>query len=243
MPLSKNDLRDFSSLHRKIKRQKLGLFIVEGKKNCLELVKSNFEVVCICTTDPNNADFVNAMQITTKEAKRISHLKNPSPYIAIAKIPEVNYKIEKKPILIYLDQINDPGNLGSILRTLDWFGFNQVICSLQTVDAYNSKTVMASMGSIFRINVIYKEFKSVIKELSSYKIVTTQINGESLYKHAIQKKSIIVFGNEANGISKHIERLSEQQIKIPKFGHAESLNVTTSVGIVVNEIKRLSFKS
>lgn len=242
MPLSKNDLRDFSSLHRKTKRQELGLFIVEGKKNCLELVKSNFEVLCICTTDSNNADFVDAIQITTKEATRISHLKNPSPYIAIVKIPEVNYKIEKKPILFYLDQINDPGNLGTIVRTLDWFGFNQVICSPHTVDAYNSKTVMASMGSVFRVNVIYKEFKTVLEEFSSHKIVTTQMNGNNIYNHAIQQSSIIVFGNEANGISKQIENLSDVQLQIPKFGKAESLNVSISVGIVANEIKRLSFK-
>ena len=242
MPLSKNDLRDFSSLHRKTKRQELGLFIVEGKKNCLELVKSNFEVLCICTTDSNNADFVDAIQITTKEATRISHLKNPSPYMAIVKIPEVNYKIEKKPILFYLDQINDPGNLGTIVRTLDWFGFNQVICSPHTVDAYNSKTVMASMGSVFRVNVIYKEFKTVLEEFSSHKIVTTQMNGNNIYNHAIQQSSIIVFGNEANGISKQIESLSDVQVQIPKFGKAESLNVSISVGIVANEIKRLSFK-
>ena len=242
MPLSKNDLRDFSSLHRKTKRQELGLFIVEGKKNCLELVKSNFEVLCICTTDANNADFVDAIQITTKEATRISHLKNPSPYIAIVKIPEVNYKIEKKPILFYLDQINDPGNLGTIVRTLDWFGFNQLICSPHTVDAYNSKTVMASMGSIFRVNVIYKEFKTVLEEFSSHKIVTTQMNGNNIYNHAIQQSSIVVFGNEANGISKQIENLSDVQLQIPKFGKAESLNVSISVGIVANEIKRLSFK-
>ena len=242
MPLSKNDLRDFSSLHRKTKRQELGLFIVEGKKNCLELVKSNFEVLCICTTDANNADFVDAIQITTKEATRISHLKNPSPYIAIVKIPQVNYKIEKKPILFYLDQMNDPGNLGTIVRTLDWFGFNQVICSPHTVDAYNSKTVMASMGSVFRVNVIYKEFKTVLEEFSSHKIVTTQMNGNNIYNHAIQQSSIIVFGNEANGISKQIENLSDVQLQIPKFGKAESLNVSISVGIVANEIKRLSFK-
>ena len=243
MPLSKNDLRDFTSLHRKTKRHKLGLFIVEGKKNCMELVKSNFEMVSMCTTDSNNSDFVDAIQITTKEASRISHLKNPSPFIAIAKIPKADFKIDQKPILFYLDHISDPGNLGTIVRTLDWFGFNQVICSPQTVDAYNSKTVMASMGSIFRVNVIYKEFKTILKEFNSYKIITTQLNGKNIHEHPIQQKSIIVFGNEANGISKQIENLSDQQIQIPKFGHAESLNVSTSVGIIANEIKKLSFKS
>ena len=128
------------------------------------------------------------------------------------------------------------------MRTLDWFGFNQVICSPHTVDAYNSKTVMASMGSVFRVNVIYKEFKTVLEEFSSHKIVTTQMNGNNIYNHAIQQSSIIVFGNEANGISKQIENLSDVQLQIPKFGKAESLNVSISVGIVANEIKRLSFK-
>jgi len=243
MPLSKNDLRDFSSLHRKSKRHELGLFVVEGKKNCMELVNGNFEVVCMCTTDPNNSDFVDAIQITTKEASRISQLKNPNPFIAIAKIPKIDFKIEIKPILFFLDQINDPGNLGTIIRTLDWFGFNQIICSPETVDAYNSKTVMASMGSIFRVNVIYKEFRAVIEKFKSYKVITTQINGKNIYKQTIHKNSIIVFGNEANGISKQGENFSDQQIQIPKFGHAESLNVSTSVGIIANEIKRLSFKS
>ena len=102
---------------------------------------------------------------------------------------------------------------------------------------------MASMGSIFRVKVIYKEFRAVIEKFKSHKVITTQINGENIHKQTIHKNSIIVFGNEANGISKQIENFSDQQIQIPKFGLAESLNVSTSVGIIANEIKRLSFKS
>ncbi len=243
MPLSKNDLKDFSSLHRKTKRQELGLFIVEGRKNCMELIKSNFEIVCILAIDPNNLNFSNIIKINSKEAARISHLKTPSPYIAIAKIPKKNPIIMENPFLFYLDQINDPGNLGTIIRTLDWFGFKQVICSPKTVDIFNSKAIMASMGSIFRINVVYKEFQDVKEHFKSYKIITTNINGKNLYQSDIQKNSIIVFGNESNGIAQHIEKYSDQQIQIPKFGNAESLNVSTSLGIIASEIKRLPLKS
>ena len=165
--------------------------MVEGKKNCLELVESNFEVVCICTTDPNNTDFVDAIQITAKEASKNKPSKKPKSLPLLLPRFKVNSKIEPNPILFFLDQINDPGNLGTIIRTLDWFGFNQLICSLQTVDAYNLKTVMASMGSIFRLNVIYKAFKNVTEEFSSHKVVTTQINGKNIYQYGIQKKALL----------------------------------------------------
>jgi len=239
MSISKNDLKKFSSLKRKTKRKELGAFIVEGIKNCKELIKSDFQVIKIFITEKDLLiHFPNGILVSENDASRITHLKSHSSAIAIAKIPKnrISTKLDK-PIL-FLDNIKDPGNFGTIIRTLDWFGYSQLFCSLNCVDAYNSKTVMASMGSVFRINIHYLNFLELIEKFPNYVTYGTFLEGDSIYKINIENESIIVMGNESIGISKEIESIMNKKIYIPGKGKAESLNVSTASAIILSEINK-----
>ena len=242
MAISKNDLKEFSSLKRKSKRLELGLFLVEGIKNCEELLASDYEVVAVLTTNNLSHEFPNAIDISSKDAARISQLKSPSPVMAIAKIPKNESFLKESDVVYFLESINDPGNLGTIIRTLDWFGINQLVCSIDTVDVFNSKTVMASMGSVFRTNVVYMDFIQLQNQFENHKVLATTINGNNIYEFKIPKKSIIVFGNESKGVSNEILEVSYKQISIPRIGKAESLNVSTSVAVITNELVKSTFK-
>ena len=158
MTISNNDLKKYSSLNRKNKRKEHQLFVVEGEKICKELIKTDLEYESIFTTKDIQNEFPLSTVCSKKEIERISHLKSPCNVVAICKIPVFKINIKDKKQLIFLDNINDPGNLGTIIRTLDWFGYKQIFCSKNTVDCFNNKTVMASMGSIFRINCHYIDF-------------------------------------------------------------------------------------
>ena len=242
MAISKNDLKEFSSLKRKSKRSELGLFLVEGIKNCEELLASDYEVEAVLATNNSLHKFPNAINISSKDAARISQLKSPSPVMAIAKIPKNENSLNESNVIYFLESTNDPGNLGTIIRTLDWFGINQLACSIDTVDVYNSKTVMASMGSVFRTNVVYMDFTQLQSQFENHKIIATTIDGNNIYEFKIPEKSVIVFGNESKGVSKEILKHSFDQISIPRFGKAESLNVSTSVAVITNELVKSTFK-
>ena len=243
MTISNNDLKKYSSLNRKIKRKEHKLFVVEGEKICKELLKNNFEFESIFTTEDFQNEFPLSTVCSKKEIARISHLKSPSNVVAICKIP--SYKIDrkdKKP-LIFLDNVNDPGNLGTIVRTLDWFGYKQLFCSKSTVDCFNNKSVMASMGSIFRINCHYIDFEEFQVLFPQHVSFGTSLNGENIGSVKLETSSIIVIGNESNGVSKDIIEKLNNTIRIPGYGKAESLNVSVATGIILNELGKLTFKS
>ena len=243
MPISKSDLKKFSALNRKSKREETNSFIVEGRKSCLELLKSNFKIISILITDEKlNYEFPNPILISEKEATRLSQLKSKSDVIAIVEIPKINLSnIINNDTVLYLDSVNDPGNLGTIIRTLDWFGYTNLFCSNKSVDVYNNKVVMASMGSIFRVNVHYLDFKELIEKLPNHLIYGSFLEGENIYEKKINEKAIIVMGNESNGISKEIEKKVINKIMIPGKGGAESLNLSTAAAIILNEINRGKF--
>ena len=239
MSISKNDLKKFSSLKRKVKRKELGAFIVEGVKNCKELLRSDFQIITILTTENDLLiDFPNGTIISENDARRITQLKSHSSVIAIAKLPKNSISTNLDQPILFLDNIKDPGNLGTIIRTLDWFGYSQLFCSLNCVDAFNSKTVMASMGSVFRINIHYLNFLDLFEKFPNYLTYGTFLEGESIYKSIIGNKSIIVMGNESVGISKEIASLIKKKISIPGKGNAESLNVSTASAIILSEINK-----
>lgn len=240
MTISNNDLKKYSSLNRKIKRKEYQLFVVEGEKICKELLKNDFEFESIFATEDLQNEFPSATVCSRKEIARISHLKSPSNVIAICKTP--TYKInnkDKKP-LIFLDNVNDPGNLGTIIRTLDWFGYKQVFCSKNTVDCFNNKSVMSSMGSIFRINCHYIDFDEFQQLFPQHVTYGTSLNGENIDSVRLGTNSIIVIGNESNGISKKIMDKLNNTIRIPGVGNAESLNVSVATGIVLNELGKIN---
>ena len=243
MTISNNELKKYSSLNRKNKRKEHQLFVVEGEKICKELLKNDFEFETIITTKDLQDEFPLSTVCSEKEIARISNLKSPSNVIAICKIP--TYKInrkDKKP-LIFLDNVNDPGNFGTIVRTLDWFGYKQLFCSKNTVDCFNSKSVMASMGSIFRVNCHYIDFEEFQQLFPQHVTFGSSLTGENIGSVKLVPNSIIVIGNESNGVSKDIKEKLKNTIRIPGNGKAESLNVSVATGIILNELEKLTFKS
>lgn len=240
--LSKNQIKLITSLTQKKYRKQHQLFIAEGKKVIEELLQSNFELESLFVTNDKiftsvPKDKINA--ITISEIKKISVLATANDCLALFKIP-VEREMTLKGLVLALDDIRDPGNLGTIIRLCDWFGIETLLCSDETVDVYNPKVVQATMGSISRVNVVYTNLEKALK-VTSLPILGTFMDGENIYKKELPKEGIIVMGNEANGISPEIENLVTQKIAIPRFGklqQTESLNVATATAIILSEFKR-----
>ncbi len=239
--VSKNQIKLISSLHQKKYRIAHQLFIAEGVKGINELLQSNFELEHLYVTidEFKSVSITQKTVISDADLKKISALTTPNTCLAVFKIPKEK-PVLNKGLIVALDTIRDPGNMGTILRLCDWFGINQVVCSKETVDLYNPKVVQATMGSIARVNVNYLNLKDFL-ETTSLPIYGTFMDGEDLYNSEITNEGIIILGNEANGISKEIEELVTKRITIPRFGNlqqTESLNVATATAIVLSEFKR-----
>ena len=241
MSISKNQLKLITSLSQKKYRQKHNLFIAEGIKVVNELLNSSFEVETLFCTDefetaiPDN----KITRISETELKKISTLKSPNKVFGLFKIPQEK-PLQSSGLIIALDAINDPGNLGTIIRLCDWFGVSQLVCSKDTVDCYNQKVVQASMGSLTRISIHYTELNGYISE-SNLSTFIADMNGENVYKTDLPKEGILIMGNEANGVSDEIKKLIQNKISIPRFGETqetESLNVATATAILLSEFKR-----
>lgn len=217
------------------------LFIAEGIKVVEELLKSSLTLHKLyCTTAYSNPlGITNLQVITEKELGLISEFSNPNQVLGIFEIPaEKNSSIHD--LTLALDEINDPGNLGTIIRLCDWFGIGHLVCSENTVDCFNPKVVQASMGSLSRVVVHYTDLKKYLAS-DNRKIYGTFLNGSNLYKTELDSSAIIVLGNEANGISSEVEALVEEKLTIPQFGSqqdTESLNVATATAIFLSEFRR-----
>lgn len=241
--VSKNQIKLITGLHQKKQRSANQLFFAEGVKVIQELLQSNFELEHLYTT-LNDFETVQPSKrtlINEQELKKISALATPNSCLAVFKIPAEN-KIIDSGLIIALDDIRDPGNLGTILRLCDWFGIKQIICSKETVDIYNPKVVQATMGSIARVNVNYIDLKTFITQ-TKLPVFGTFMDGENIYKSNLPQSGIIIMGNEANGISAEIEKIVTSRISIPRFGElqkTESLNVATATAIILSEFKRNS---
>lgn len=241
--LSKNQIKLISSLQQKKHRSLNQLFFAEGVKVIQELVKSNFELEHLYTTKDDFKELSPSKTtlITDNELNKISALTTPNTCLAVFKIP-FESKIIESGLIIALDSIRDPGNMGTILRLCDWFGIQQLVCSKETVDIYNPKVVQATMGSITRVNVNYVDLVPFL-EKTTLPVFGTFMNSDNIYKTTLPQEGIIVMGNEANGISENIERLIEKRITIPRFGQlqiTESLNVATATAIILSEFRRQS---
>ncbi len=249
--LSKNKIKYINSL--KVKKYRLieKVFICEGEKIFESLVKSAFvikEVFATAQFIQNHSQKysdINFDEVSSAELSKISLLTTSQSVFAIAEIPDykLDAKVIKDKLTIVLDDINDPGNLGTIIRIADWFGIENIICSENTVDVYNPKVVQASMGSVFNIKIIYTDLEEFIKDAENLSIPVygTFMNGENIYTTSLSKKGLIVFGNEANGISGNIEKYLTKKISIPDFNPskiAESLNVAVSAAIICSEFSR-----
>ena len=241
--VSKNQNKLINSLHQKKYRKQHGLFIAEGKKVINELINANIVLHSLFVLDtslfnsPSDLTYV----VTEKELKSISFLTTPQLAIAIFYIPTIK-SIDYQGLIVALDDVRDPGNLGTIIRLCDWFGIRNLVCSEQTVDCFNPKVIQATMGSIARVNIKYTDLHEfLISKQKGIAIYGTFMNGNTIYNQQLPQQGIIIMGNEAHGISSDIESLVSNKITIPRFGNVqktESLNVATATAIILNEFKR-----
>ena len=239
--LSKNQIKLINSLKKKKFRLQNRLFIAEGVKVVEELLESKLILHSIYSTTAysNRLNLEGIQIIDEKELKSISEFTNPNQILAVFQIPEME-KIKKIGLTLVLDEINDPGNLGTIIRLCDWFGVDQLVCSLNTVDIFNPKVVQASMGSLSRLSIAYTDLVDLL-ESESRPVYGALLEGENVYKTTLSNDAVLVMGNEANGISAEIKNLITKPITIPQFGNVqktESLNVATATAILLSEFRR-----
>ena len=238
--LTKNQIKLITSLDQKKFRNQHQLFVVEGKKGIAEFLNSTFELHHLFATEPAfNVNDEKFTLITESELKKISKLKTPNTALALFKIPNTK-PVDESKLILALDDVRDPGNLGTIIRLCDWFGIKDLVCSNATVDCYNSKVVQATMGSLTRVNVSYLDLEVFLKAHKN-DVFGAFMEGKNVYEQMLPDKGVIVLGNEANGISATIETFVNTRISIPRFGNlqaTESLNVATATAIVLSEFKR-----
>lgn len=239
--ISKNYIKLIHSLERKKNRDEEGKFVLEGEKMLLEILnwKSDYLVHLFYTEDFKSSissfDESKCTEVSEKELKSISRLQTPNKALAIFRKWEPT--AIKSDFYIALDGVQDPGNMGTILRLADWFGIPEIICSKDTVDCFNPKVVQATMGAIFRVQVRYVDLIDFLPTLN-LPIYGALLEGENVYQTKLSPKGILVLGNEGKGIRTDIQKIIDKPISIPRFGEAESLNVSTAGAILLSEFFR-----
>jgi RNA methyltransferase, TrmH family len=239
--LSKQKIKDTQTLGQKKFRQQERLFIAEGPKLVKELLEADAsmvkEVLAVKEWIIENEKILGKIavtEITETELERISQLTTPNKVLAIVRQFDEDKEITTKgKIILALDGIQDPGNLGTIIRTADWFGIEQIVCSPDSAELYNPKVVQATMGSIARVKVFYTDLHEWLAEQKNVGIYATTLEGEDVSTVKKIKEGIIVFGNESKGISPDILKLATVKLTIPKKGKAESLNAAVASGVVL----------
>lgn len=241
--LSKSQVKYIQSLGRKKCRDEEGLFLAEGPKIIAELLK---EKKCVIVglyavkewMDENGSDLkTQAIEISIEELERISQFKTPNKVLLVAKKMEWEGEPKiKNEITLALDCIQDPGNLGTIIRLADWFGVHQIICSPECADIYNPKTVQASMASIARVRIDHSDISEFLKKNDAVNSYAAVLEGEDVSKMEMISEGIIVIGNESQGISEEILSKINTRITIPGKGKAESLNAAIATGIILSHL-------
>ncbi|KGO80456.1 RNA methyltransferase [Flavobacterium beibuense F44-8] len=240
--VSKNQIKTITGLQQKKYRKEHKMFIAEGVKVVEELLNSYFELHQLFTTqnDFNTIPQSKRIEVTDAELKKISALTTQNTCLAVFLIPDENEILPDGGLIVALDEVRDPGNLGTIIRMCDWFGVTHLVCSKGCVDVYNPKVVQATMGSISRVKVVYTDLEEYLKN-TSLPVYGTFMDGENIYTQQLPENGIVVFGNEANGISTAVEQTVTDKIAIPRFGaiqKTESLNVATATAIILSEFRR-----
>lgn len=245
MEISKTKASIYANLKSKKMRIKYGMFIVEGEKCILDTIGA-FELVNIVSTKEwlkehsgLISDYMDCfLEAADSTVKKISTFSTPSEVIAVFKIPEAEPVPELSgKLVLALDGIQDPGNLGTIIRTADWFGVDAILASKDTVDLYNAKTVQATMGSLKRVKVYYTSLPEIVKGNKGMPVYGTLLNGKNIYKTELSNNGIIVMGNEGNGISDEVRSLITDPLLIPPYkesSHGESLNVAIATAITLS---------
>ena len=247
--LTKNQLKLVRSLELKKNRKKEGLFVAEGPKVVGDLLRAGYKARLVFSTTERE----EAIQITDDELRKLSFLQHPQEVLAVFEIPnhgdrlfDVN-SFNQKPVpmidqlALALDSVQDPGNLGTIIRIADWFGISTIYCSEDTADVYNPKVVQATMGSLAHINIVYCDLVELLQHYDG-PIYGTLLDGQDIYQQELSQKGIIVMGNEGNGISQRVRPLITHRLLIPNFNKnsetAESLNVAIATAITCSEFRR-----
>ena len=238
--ISKSRIRFINGLSQKKQRIENNRFIIEGEKmvnEAIQWIPAQIENIYATSDFESNTlvDSILLEEISTKELKEISTLKTPNKALAVCKIRE-NKTIDS-PLIICLDGVQDPGNMGTILRLADWFGIKDIVCSKNTVDCYNPKVLQATMGAIFRVHVHYVELTEFLST-TELPVFGALLDGENIFENNYERKGIILLGNEGNGISEEIKKYVQKAITIPRFGEAESLNVATAGAIILGSFHR-----
>lgn len=237
--LSKNQVKLIQKLHHKKYRNELNLFIVEGKKSINEFLQAGYTPQLLIATEAFTASVPQHLitPVSKDELRKVSTLQNPDEGLAVFEQPK--YKgILQEGVIVALDNVQDPGNLGTIIRLCDWFGVETLLCNTQTVDCYNPKVVQASMGSLTRVAVHYLDLAAFLTT-TALPVYTMDLEGENLYTTTFPKDCILILGNEANGISAEVRALSNEVITIPRFSQhqrTESLNVAMAGAIILSEV-------
>jgi TrmH family RNA methyltransferase len=247
--ISKNLLKYIHSLQLKKFRKTHNAFLVEGAKSVTELLESDFQVQTVLTTadfvQKNNFLFKNpsfeCYIITEDELAKAGTFQTNDAALAVAAIkPNDPVYVQGNEYVLMLDDVRDPGNLGTIIRIADWYGIKKIICSEQTADWYNPKTIAASMGSFTRVKGYYCKLDEYLKQAESIPVYGAFLDGENIHHVRFPEKGIVVMGNESNGISAELGRKISHKVSIPAFGKAESLNVAIATAVICDNIRRFA---
>lgn len=240
--LSKKESKLIQSLKIKKYRSREKLFLVEGQKNISELLTSTLDIELIVATPAYSQNIVDPSThrietVTQDQLSKLGTLKTNDAALAVVRQKRQSpFEYTNKQPLFVLDGVGDPGNLGTIIRTLDWFGFTQLLCSQECADFYNPKTIASTMGSFTRVDVHYAKLEEVLHGLNA-PIYGASMDGESLYETKIPSHAAIVMGSESHGIGAEIQKMLTHKITIPKKGKAESLNVAIAAGIIAGHLR------
>lgn len=235
--ISKKQIKFVRQLEQKKYRKKEGLFVAEGPKVVGDLLRAGFKAHTIFATSEWESQGQTFQEVSDEELRRVSFLQHPQRVLALFFIPTESVP-SVSCLSLALDDVQDPGNLGTIIRIADWFGIDTIYCSENTADAWSPKVVQATMGSIARVNIIYKDLQELISK-AQVPVYGTLLDGQDIYTQELSKEGIIVMGNEGNGISAPIRKLINRKLLIPQFHEGpESLNVAIATAITCSEFRR-----
>ncbi|PJA98233.1 MAG: RNA methyltransferase [Ignavibacteriales bacterium CG_4_9_14_3_um_filter_30_11] len=254
MTITKAQLKSISNLKLKKFRNLEGKFLVEGERGVFDGLNSNHKCEIILVTKKffeNNTNSLKKIKnleiVTENEFKKITETINPQGIAAVFfKKKQINNwaKNLSSDLIVCLEDVSDPGNVGAVIRNCDWFGIKEIIISENCADIYNPKTIRASVGSIFHLNIYTS--KNLLTDLTEikkygYTISSSTLNGKNIYQFQSNKKAILILGNEANGVSNKVMNISDVLLTIPKIGNAESLNVASASAVILSELTKPKF--
>ncbi len=238
--MTRGDIQFVRSLHNKEGRTEHGLFLAEGEKLIRDILSSDFVVQKIYSLD-GDFDSQCTERVSPKEMERLSALKSANRAVAVVEMPEYQLGDISDRLIIALDDVQNPGNLGTIVRLADWFGIRDIVCSLGCADIYNPKVVQATMGAITRVRVHYQPLVPFLEGCDSV-IYGAMLDGDNIYEQTLSQEGVIVMGNEGRGVSPEVAALLTRRLYIPPYpadgGGMESLNVAISTSIICSEFRR-----